>query len=191
VYANIPGAHATHINLNRTGTPISCDTCHNGLGTGTPNHYNLAKARVAPGDVALLATYNAQTVPFSFDNTALSCSNVSCHGGQATPNWQTGAIDPNTQCTSCHIFGTTQFNSYNSGEHQRHVVEEGLACMVCHNTTTLAVDHFTTLADNTISPTIAAATVGGAGTGIITWTPGAGTSGTCLAVCHSSEVRDW
>jgi predicted CxxxxCH...CXXCH cytochrome family protein len=195
VYANIAGAHATHIALDNTGTPISCDTCHNGLGPTllNLNHYNRAKSRVPPGDVAFLATYNAKTVPFSFDNTALSCSNVSCHGGQATPNWQTSALDVNNQCTNCHVSGTAQFNSYNSGEHAFHLGQIGntaTSCKYCHNTTTLAVNHFTTLADNTISPAVAAATVGGAGTLITTWTPGAGTSGTCNAACHPGD-RTW
>jgi predicted CxxxxCH...CXXCH cytochrome family protein len=178
--------------LNGAGTPISCDTCHNGLGTNTLNHYNRAKARVAPGDAALLATYNAKTVPFSFDNTALSCSNVSCHGGQSTPNWQTGTLDVNAQCVNCHVFGPSlgnpQFNSPYSGEHNINASHR--ICTACHNTTTLAVNHFTTLADNTISPAVAAATVGGAGTLITTWTPGAGTSGTCNATCHPGN-RSW
>ena len=32
VYANIAGAHTVHIALTSAGTPISCDTCHNGWG---------------------------------------------------------------------------------------------------------------------------------------------------------------
>jgi len=193
-YANIPGAHGTHIALNSAGTPISCDTCHNGLGTGTLNHYNRAKARVPPGDASFLATYNAKSGASSFDNgAALSCSNVSCHGGQATPNWQSDALVVNDQCTFCHALGTAQYNSYNSGEHDFHLGLFGTtatSCKYCHNTTTLVVDHFTTLADNTISPAVASATVGGAGTLITTWTPGAGTSGTCDAACHPGN-RTW
>jgi predicted CxxxxCH...CXXCH cytochrome family protein len=195
-YPNVAGAHATHIALNGagTGTPISCDTCHDGLGTGTLNHYNRAKSRVAPGDAAFLATYAAQTGASAFDNSAaLSCSNVSCHGGQATPNWQTGTLDVNTQCTICHVSGTTQFNSYNSGDHAFHVNIFGTSaftCNLCHNATSLAVNHFTTLADNSISPAVASATIGGAGTLITTWTAGAGTSGTCNAVCHPGD-RTW
>jgi len=191
-YSNIAGAHAVHIALTSAGTPISCDTCHNGLGPSllNLNHYNRAKSRVSPGDAAFLATYNAKTGASSFDNSAaLSCSNVSCHGAQATPNWQTGAINVNTQCTSCHALGTAQYNSYNSGEHNQSA-HRLFACTVCHNTTTLAVNHFTSLADNTISPAVASATVGGAGTSITTWTAGAGTSGTCNATCHPGN-RTW
>jgi predicted CxxxxCH...CXXCH cytochrome family protein len=204
LYANIAGAHAAHIALNRTGSPVSCDTCHTGLGPSLQNlnHYNRAKSRVSPGDVLFLATYNAQSGSSSFDNSAaLSCSNVSCHGGVArsggnpgTPlNWQTGNLTVNTECTSCHVSGTSQYNSYASGEHPFHVNLFGATattCSQCHNTTTLALNHFTTLADNSMSPAVASATIGGAGTFITTWVAGAGTSGTCNAQCHPGN-RDW
>jgi predicted CxxxxCH...CXXCH cytochrome family protein len=200
-YANIAGAHGVHIALTSAGTPISCDTCHNGLGPSllNLNHYNRAKSRVPPGDAAFPATYYANTGSSSFDNAmaALSCSNVSCHGGQATPNWQTGTLNVNAQCTNCHQFGTSagnpQYNSPYSGEHNINTPTFPGAhqtCTNCHNTTTLAANHFTTLADNTMSPADASLTVGGAGTAITTWTAGAGTSGTCNALCHPGN-RNW
>jgi predicted CxxxxCH...CXXCH cytochrome family protein len=182
-YANIAGAHATHITLNGTGTPVTCNTCHNGLGSNTLNHYNRAKARVAPGDAAFPATYNAQTGASSFDNSAaLSCSNVSCHGGQATPNWQTGALDVNAQCTSCHSQGTAQFNSYNSGDHG--INSSHSNCTNCHNTTTLAVDHFTNLSTTAMEGP-ASATIGGAGTLI---PAGNYNAGSCTPSCHGNET---
>ena len=191
VYANIPGAHATHIALTGAETPISCDTCHDGLGTGTLNHYNRAKSRVAPGDVAFPATYDAQTGASSFDNSAaLNCSNVSCHGGQATPGWRTGAIDVDTQCSNCHAQGTAQFNSYNSGEHQFHVGGLGLLCTFCHNTTTLAVDHFTALATSAMEGP-ASATIGGGSTIIPAgdYDPATQSCSPDTGVCHGT--RTW
>jgi predicted CxxxxCH...CXXCH cytochrome family protein len=198
-YPNIAGAHATHLALNGAGSPVACDTCHTGLGSGTLNHYNRANARpgsdalrVPPGDAAFTATYAAQSGASSFDNSAaLSCSNVSCHGGQATPNWQTGTIDVNNACTNCHASGTAQYNSYSSGRHSLHLSTLGTTsttCKLCHNTTALAAAHFTTLSDNTISPAVAAATVGGTGTSITSFTPGSGTTGTCLPACHGSQT---
>lgn len=207
-YPNISGAHVTHLALNNGArTPVACDTCHNGLGTNTLNHYNRANARpglnalrVPPGDAAFPATYNAVTGASSFDNATLSCSNVSCHGGQArsggtpgTPlNWQTGTLDVNTQCTNCHAFGTVQFNSYNSGQHNQgnHVA---FGCLICHNTTTLAGNHFTALSTPTMEGP-ASATIGGAGTVVSTYVPGAtpGT-GSCtpsnINACHNT--RTW
>jgi predicted CxxxxCH...CXXCH cytochrome family protein len=172
--------------LNSAGTPVACDTCHNGLGAGTLNHYNRAKSRVPPGDVLFLATYNAQSGSSSFDNgAALSCSNVSCHGGKATPNWRTGAVDVNTQCTSCHTtVTTTQFNGPTSANHNRG--EHQVACTVCHNTTALAVNHFTNLGTTALEGP-ASATIGGVGTGITTYVP-ATRSCTPNPACHGTQT---
>jgi predicted CxxxxCH...CXXCH cytochrome family protein len=141
--------------------------------------------------VAFPATYGAQTGASSFDNSAaLNCSNVSCHGGQATPNWQTGALDVNTQCTNCHVSGTTQFNSYNSGEHVFHVNLFGgsaASCTLCHNTATLAVNHFTALATSAMEGP-ASATVGGTGTVVTTYVAGSCTPQAGIG-CHGN--RDW
>ena len=194
-YPNIAGAHAAHIALNSTGTPISCETCHTGLGAGTLNHYNRANnipgenaLRVPPGDVALVTAYNAKTVPFSFDNTALSCTNASCHGGQATPNWQTGTLDVNTQCTNCHVFGTSlanpQYNSPYSGQHN--INSSHRTCTNCHNTATLAPNHFTTLSTTAMEGP-ASATIGGTGTSI----PAGGyipATQSCSPSCHGTQT---
>ncbi len=157
-YPNAAGAHAPHIALGGAGTPIACDTCHNGLGTNTLNHYNRANARpgedalrVPPGNVAFPATYSAKTGASSFDNSApLNCSNVSCHGGQTTPNWQTGTIDVPNACPGCHISGTTQYNSFFSGHHDTHIVKFGLSaatCKLCHDVAKVNVSgHFQNLA---------------------------------------------
>ena len=193
-YPNIEGAHAEHIALNGAGTPISCDTCHNGLGSGTLNHYNAAKSRTPPGDAAFPATYAAQTGASAFDNSAaLSCSNVSCHGGQATPNWQTGTLDVNAQCTICHVSGTTQFNSYNSGDHVFHVNVFGTSaftCNLCHNSTSLAVNHFTALATPEMEGP-ASATIGGGSTLIPAgnYDPATQSCSPDAGICHGT--RTW
>jgi len=186
-YPNVPGAHSTHIALNSAGTPVTCNTCHAGLGSGTLNHYNRAEARVAPGDVAFPATYNAQSGASSFDSSAaLSCSNVSCHGGQATPNWQTGAIDVNTQCTNCHTDGTTsQFNGPTSGNHNRGP-HQSAQCTACHNTTALAVNHFTALSTPAMEGP-ASATIGG-GTTLITAGNYNPATRSCTPACHGNET---
>jgi predicted CxxxxCH...CXXCH cytochrome family protein len=121
----------------------ACDPCHSGAGIGTPKHNN------GTVDVAFKNDYNAKSGPAAYDATGFTCSNVSCHGGQTTPNWLTGTIDVNTQCTSCHSYGITQYNSYNSGQHWVHTVDEHFACYTCHDTIQLAVNHFTSL--NTIA----------------------------------------
>jgi predicted CxxxxCH...CXXCH cytochrome family protein len=182
-YPNAAGAHAKHIALNSAGTPVTCNTCHNGLGTNTLNHYNRAKSRVAPGDAAFLATYNAQSGASSFLSGSLTCTNISCHGG-TSPNWQTGAINVNTQCTICHSQGTAQFNSYNSGDHGAN--SDHSICTNCHNTTTLALNHFTSLSTTAMEGP-ASATIGGAGTFIPAGNYVAATR-SCTPSCHGNET---
>ena len=156
-YPNVAGKHAVHGALPGVGV---CNPCHNGLDTGTLEHYNRANARsgknalrVPPGDIAFLAAYNAKSGPASFNATNRTCSNVICHGGQATPDWQTAtanAIDVPNACLSCHVSGTTQYNSYFSGEHARHISAFGLSattCKRCHDVAKVNVSgHFQNLA---------------------------------------------
>jgi len=157
-YPGIAGKHAKHDAL--TGVTGSCGVCHSGLNTGSQAHYDRANARsgkdalrVAPGDVAFVSTYNAKTGASSFSSAALTCSNVSCHGGQTAPSWQTGTIDVVNACLSCHASGTTQYNSYNSGEHSKHLSQFGSSaatCKRCHDATKVnVVGHFTNLATPT------------------------------------------
>src|SRR5512143_3601567 len=134
-FPNIAGRHAVHTGL---GSYIACGTCHAGAGSGTALHIN------GVADVIIGTAYNAKSGTASFNAASATCANVSCHGGQATPSWLTGSIDVNTQCTSCHASGTAQYNSYDSGQHSRHV-SDGIACTSCHDTTKLAVNHFTNL----------------------------------------------
>ena len=156
-YPNVAGKHAVHGALPGVGV---CNPCHSGLDAGTLEHYNRANARsgknalrVPPGDIAFLATYNAKSGTAAFDAANRTCSNVVCHGGQATPDWQTAtsdAIDVPNACLSCHVSGTAQHNSYFSGEHIRHLNEFGLSaatCKRCHDVTKVNVSgHFQNLA---------------------------------------------
>ncbi|HJV88945.1 MAG TPA: hypothetical protein VJ623_01460 [Holophagaceae bacterium] len=145
-YPNIAGAHAKHMAL----PGVTCATCHNALGTGTVGHYNAANARVtaptAPGAMAFLAAYNAKSGAITASAAvAPTCSNVACHGGKVTPVWTgslplaSGAGNSNSYCLSCHASGTTQFNSWFSGEHSKHVGTgsggAGAMCTDCHNVT--------------------------------------------------------
>jgi len=195
-YPGIAGRHAKHEALATvTG---ACGTCHTGLTTGSQAHYDRANAvpgknalRVAPGDVAFVTTFNARTGASSFSSTALTCANVSCHGGQSAPSWQTGTITVNTQCTSCHASGTGQFNSYNSGEHSKHS-GGSFACTECHdmnvgtNNKPGVVNHFSFL--GTTGMEGPAKDTFRNPTGSVVYTPGttAGT-GRCNGTCHSKS----
>lgn len=136
---NREGAHTTHNALNRvTGV---CDSCHNGAGTGTPNHFYNSTV-----DMAFLQVYDAKSGAAVFTPANGTCTNVSCHGAQTTPVWIDGLLDVDTQCTLCHRSrsASDQFNSYFSGRHNLHV-GGGLLCTDCHDTVKLSTAHFTTL----------------------------------------------
>ena len=191
-YPGIAGKHAKHNALaSVTG---ACGTCHSGLNTGSQAHYDRANARpgknalrVAPGDVAFVSTFNAKTGAASFDNAALTCANVSCHGGQTAPSWQTGTIDVVNACLSCHASGTTQYNSYNSGEHSRHLSQFGSSaatCKRCHDATKVNVTgHFTNLATATFEQTARSTLLPALQYNGTTCNPSAGG----LSGCHSSQ----
>jgi predicted CxxxxCH...CXXCH cytochrome family protein len=152
-YPNVAGQHVVHDAL--PGTEV-CGPCHNGLDTGSLQHYDRANAlpgkdalRAAPGDVAFPSAYNAKSRTAAFSATNRTCSNVICHGGQTTPDWQTAtanAIDVPNACLSCHVSGNTQYNSYSSGKHSQHIDTFGLTattCKRCHDATRVNVSgHF-------------------------------------------------
>ncbi len=193
-YPNVQGTHPAHNAL--AGVAGVCNACHSGLGTGTLNHYNRANARpgmdalrVPPGDAAFLAAYNAKSGAAAFDNSSLlRCTNVSCHGGQATPNWQTGTIDVVNACTSCHVSGTTQYNSFHSGQHSLHVGVFGLSaatCKRCHDATKVNVaGHFDNLATTAFEQTPASTVLPATRYNGTTCNPSAGG----LSGCHGQQT---
>ncbi len=221
-FPSIAGAHTKHLSL---GTTLTCDTCHAGSGSGTFEHYDNANARIwylaGPAPVQLDALFQAKTgEPLGFSDTALTCSNVSCHGGQATPSWSVGSINSNTQCTACHNVAAsaatvTQFNDafgrHSLGTHNALVPANAIACTTCHNMAngspgalahfkylnTPAVDGVATgsPADQLPSGTIAfnPAIVSGPGTYTVTsLTQGnGGCALTCHTHIHTAAVNDW
>jgi predicted CxxxxCH...CXXCH cytochrome family protein len=174
-FPDMAGAHAVHTALASVG--ITCTICHQGA------------AHNSQVDLGISSDFNAQSGP-AVNNLNGTCSSVRCHGGQTTPDWYSGSIAVNTQCTFCHTRRTTgdsfpdQYNDYYSGEHRRHVVSEGYACTVCHNTSSLQNGHFLDL-QSSVFEQAPAATIGGGSTRV-----GSYSGGRCSNIqCHSS--RNW
>jgi predicted CxxxxCH...CXXCH cytochrome family protein len=147
------GSHAAHLVLpDLTGNPARCQSCHATGGAGSLSHYSKA-AQVGAGGaatatVALRSAFNAKGASASYSTATLSCANVKCHGGVASPAWGS-ALDTGV-CANCHTAGsapaTPQYNSYYSGEHALHVGSLHLACTECHDTGALApTPHFANL----------------------------------------------
>ncbi len=186
-FPSIAGAHAKHLALAN----VNCASCHSGIGAGSLTHYNAANARVtppaSPAPVAIAATFNAKTGAATFSTSALTCATSSCHGGQTTPNWQTGTLNAsavatsNTYCGSCHTSGTTQFNSQNSGEHSKHAPAY---CADCHNVLTGAgqAGHWANLQTSTMEgPASGTIQFSAAATGARTYTV---SNRQCALTCH-------
>jgi len=177
-YSNIApnriGAHAPHNAL--AGVTNVCSTCHNGAGSGTANHDN------GVTDVAILSAYNAKsgTAVHNADGT---CSKVSCHGGQTTPVWSSGTLDVNTQCASCHAYGTGEYNSFVSGRHDFHVNSLGYGCAACHEPAQLVSSHFVSLNTSTMEGP-ASATIRN------DFVHYDSIAQTCTSACHSSTPPD-
>lgn len=178
-YPNIDGAHVEHLDLNAAGTPISCDTCHNGIGSRTPSHYARANGRVRTLTGAGLANLGAgfpypsqNGAPF-FDNALanLTCSNVRCHGGTPlapAPNWQTATFDPlaNAGCRLCHKGANQaplQYNDLTNSpytQHINHAFNRNFSCTTCHDTAALTqTRHFGELANTTFPAGAASLTI--------------------------------
>lgn len=167
----VAGAHTVHDALPTIGG--DCGVCHDGA-----PHMSGAVELFFP------ATYDAKS-GMATDNLDGTCSNISCHGGQSTPDWWNGAIDVNSDngCRSCHAQGTAEYNSYNSGKHYKHVVSKGYGCTDCHNTGKLATGHFASL-DTPAMEGQAASTIGGGSTRVSSYDSG---SGNCTTSCHGSK----
>jgi predicted CxxxxCH...CXXCH cytochrome family protein len=193
---NTDNAHTEHHNFFATAE-AACQACHNGHGMSFTTQIGTATHANGTANVVIIAAYKAEPAGTPAITAGKTCTNISCHGGQTTPAWnETNAsnlINVNTDCVKCHIFGTTQYNSYFSGEHDKHVREKGIGCTSCHNTITLSVNHFTRL-DTPAMEGPASATIGG-GTTLIpagNWNPSAKTCIAPTSGCHdSNEAEDW
>jgi predicted CxxxxCH...CXXCH cytochrome family protein len=211
-YPSIAGAHVKHMALP---TALSCDTCHGGSGTGTTTHYTNANARIAvpaaPVSVNIDLVFTAKTggIP-TLTGGSLTCSNVSCHGGQVTPGWQNGAINSATQCTACHGIAATAgvatqnndaFGRHSLGSHNAMTAANGIACTTCHNMANGspgALAHFKYLTTGAVDGVATGSPADQMPSGTIVFDPtivtGAGTysvtnltegNGGCALTCHT------
>lgn len=124
---NRNSSHSVHDALAKVSG--QCLACHEGFGTNTSSHFDGTE----PADIKMLATYKAQTGTLTYNAGGNSCNGVKCHGGETTPNWDTGTINVGTDCHDCHTVNVSQYNSPRSGRHRLHVNNEGFACTECHN----------------------------------------------------------
>ncbi|PLX83810.1 MAG: hypothetical protein C0617_10270 [Desulfuromonas sp.] len=185
---NREGAHAGHDAL--VGVTGVCDTCHQGAGTGSVDHYD----EFEPADVAFPATYDANAGPATYSAGSGSCAGLSCHGGQATPAWLDGALEVDAECEACHAFGDAEPNSFESGEHDFHV--PFVVCATCHDPARLAEptppvpNHFSGLDTPAFEQDPAdTININMNYNGESCFIPSPAPPG--LTVCHPGQTRDW
>ncbi len=190
------GAHNEHDGF--TTSTQDCSACHQGGGTGELSHYDRVDQTTPdyPADVVLATSFDSNSHgAAAYSNGGRTCSGVNCHGGLITLDWLTESLDVDTQCENCHSQGTSEDNSYNSGKHTKHVDDFGYSCTVCHNTTKLAVNHFTNLANPAQWLDTAGATIDGGATSILEGDyiegppPNSCTPNPSNTACHGT--RDW
>jgi predicted CxxxxCH...CXXCH cytochrome family protein len=210
-FPSILGAHAKHLALPTT---LTCDSCHSNVGAGTQTHYDQANYRTgtptSPGTVSIVATFRAQNGGTqTFTPASLTCSNISCHGGQITPNWQNGTMNPTSasDCTKCHAIndgtlGAAQYNDA-AGRHAwgTHKTAGTTDCSICHamtNGSQGALNHFAELDTTPVSSTnklpsgtihfttSVANPISGAMTYDVTTSPFTEGDGGCALTCHTT-----
>ncbi len=143
---NLGGSHAAHLLLPEMSH--NCQVCHSGGGMGSLGHY---KGTFGNATSSILFVFNAKSGTASYNKNSKSCSSVKCHGGRTTPAWGT-SLDVTIACSECHSAGTAQYNGYWSGQHTRHVVDEQLACTVCHLDMANIAGHFSNLSSVGFNP---------------------------------------
>ncbi len=163
---NRAGSHAKHMAI----TNVTCGACHSNAGSGTAQHMNTTV------DVAISATYSILGAA-SFNASAHTCSNVSCHadaygpGSATTPSWGTAS-----GCGSCH--GNSASGAPSTGSHTTHV---GITtCGNCHTGAVSGVSGGSAHLDGNID------VIGGYPANIAKHTAGT-YSGACANIyCHSN-----
>lgn len=193
---NRAGKHGEHVAL--TADTADCSSCHQGGGSDSAGHYDRLDATTPayPAEVAFLAAYNAESGAAIYNAANQTCATVSCHGGVTTPDWSAGTLpttDPtvnNDYCLSCHVAGTTEFNGFFSGEHNRHL-GFSMECVQCHDTSVLLngvggapPTHWSNL-ETSAFELAPADTVG-----VLAIYNGTSCTNTA-AGCHQGDTRDW
>jgi len=168
------GAHTIHLEGGDYADAFDCSDCHNVPTNVTDNGH------IDPDNIAELSFSALAGGQSTWNRITAECSNLYCHGNftggyvNNDPIW-TGTDQAN--CGSCHDVGANPENL--SGKHKKHIVDEGLSCRNCHNTT---IGQFITIIGKDLH-------VDGEKTVSLS-TTGSYNNGTCSGLpngCHGSE----
>lgn len=118
VYPNIAGVHAAHNIINVPANEVDvCAACHNGLGFGTVDHLNRARARasaVQANPVVFGGLARSDGLTPAYTAATQQCANTYCHGNGTkmdkpatailSPSWTAPYLTGNAagDCVKCH-----------------------------------------------------------------------------------------
>jgi predicted CxxxxCH...CXXCH cytochrome family protein len=127
------GAHDKHVATTRM-MAIACNACHPARGDAVVDPAHVVD--LGPTEVAFANQSGTLGTWTRTSDTAGSCASTYCHGNftngkNATVSWVSTTV---MTCSSCHKPNTGSGSTYNSGEHEKHVRSERIACSTCHGT---------------------------------------------------------
>lgn len=116
------GAHAAHLRTATWHRDVTCSSCHAVPTTlDAPGHRD--------GDNVAEVTFDGLNPAGLYTAATASCSQQYCHGNGRGANGTVSWVTPGALgCTSCHQTNGTGM----SGDHRRHIIEEGMRCSECH-----------------------------------------------------------
>lgn len=116
------GAHTAHLAASPWRRAMPCTSCHKvPTMLSSPGHLD--------GDNAAELTFDALNPAATYTRGTSACSNLYCHGnGRGSTGTASWVSETDLTCTSCHTTNGTGM----SGDHRRHIQEEGMRCSECH-----------------------------------------------------------
>ena len=123
-YPNIASVHAQHVSAGKvTVMALACADCHTGLGLGTLDHLNRARARTVTGRINPVVFSSGPLLvagggsPSAYSDATGQCANVYCHGAKmpggditgtnSSPAWNAPFLPATVSaaaCGTCHGF---------------------------------------------------------------------------------------
>jgi predicted CxxxxCH...CXXCH cytochrome family protein len=123
------GAHTVHMEGGAVADGFACSDCHR-VPTVMLDFGHLGVDSIAEITWSPLAGSSS-----SWNRLSATCSNTYCHGNFAGGNGSNSTVwtgSGQADCGSCHDVGSDPESL--SGKHKKHINDENLDCMECHQT---------------------------------------------------------
>lgn len=134
------GAHANHVRdlSGRDHQRYDCSQCHlQPTDVLSVNHMFDDSPGQAEVVFNSLGTANTLSDVANYDANTGGCSALYCHGNRGRDNGTVANFTSTiSSCDTCHPFMNSSSNSIEnliSGEHKKHIKDEGAACYYCHD----------------------------------------------------------